>query len=87
MQRNVVPKISAQTRKYKCLAEKSRSQELGSQTIDSDATIGARLGDHRDGAQARSTYSDVSVLTMIVSPGAMKGGTEVRTPLSSSAGL
>lgn len=37
--------------------------------------------------QARSTYSDVSVLTTIFSPVPTKGGTITRTPLSSNAGL
>ena len=47
----------------------------------------AVFANKRDYNQARSTYSDVSVLTMIASPGATKGGTDIRTPLSSSAGL
>ena len=37
--------------------------------------------------QARSTYSIVSVETMIASPSPTKGGTMTRRPLSSTAGL
>ena len=41
----------------------------------------------RGEGQARSTYSKVSVLTMIASSEPTKGGTVMRTPLSRIAGL